>query len=58
MQPKLILKEIANTIHSSKDRYTAHEKVKKYFGWEPKTSFNKGLDITIDWYKKYLKENY
>ncbi len=31
MQPKLILKEIANTIHSSKDRYTAHEKVKKYF---------------------------
>ena len=31
MQPKLILKEIANTIHNSKDRYIAHEKVKKYF---------------------------
>ena len=31
MQPKLILKEIANTIHNSKDRYAVHEKVKKYF---------------------------
>ena len=31
MQPKLILKEIANTLHNSKDRYAAHEKIKKYF---------------------------
>ena len=31
MQPKLILKEIANTIHNSKDRYAAHEKIKNHF---------------------------
>ncbi|SVB39907.1 uncharacterized protein METZ01_LOCUS192761 [marine metagenome] len=32
-----------------------YEKVEKYFGWRPKTTFDEGLDLTIDWYIKYLK---
>ena len=35
-----------------------YNKVESYFGWTPKTAFNDGLSITIEWYKKYLKENY
>ena len=31
MEAKLILKEIANNIHANKDKYSAHEKIKKYF---------------------------
>ena len=31
-----------------------YDKVYKYFGWKPKTSFIKGIIKTIDWYKKYL----
>ena len=32
-----------------------YEKVEKYFGWKPKTTFDEGINLTIDWYRKYLK---
>ena len=31
------------------------DKLYKFFKWKPKTNFNKGLDKTINWYKKFLK---
>ena len=31
-----------------------YEKVNKYFGWEPKIDFHDGLDITIEWFRKYM----
>ena len=30
-------------------------KVKTFFKWKPKTTFDKGLEKTINWYKKFLK---
>lgn len=33
-----------------------YEKINKYFGYKPKTNFNKGIKNTISWYKKYLKK--
>ena len=32
-----------------------YKKVKKYFGWEPLTEFDYGLDVTIEWFAKYIK---
>ncbi|MDP8293120.1 MAG: GDP-mannose 4,6-dehydratase [Candidatus Orphnella occulta] len=29
-------------------------KAKKLLGWEPKVDFEEGLDITIEWFRKYL----
>ncbi len=33
-------------------------KAKKLLGWEPKVSFEKGLEITIEWSRKYLNVYY
>ena len=33
-----------------------YDKVEEYFGWKPKTAFEKGLDITINWYREYLEK--
>ena len=33
------------------------DKLYKFFNWKPKTTFNKGLDKTIIWYKKFLKDD-
>ena len=30
-----------------------NSKAKKILGWKPKISFEEGLKITIDWYKRY-----
>lgn len=30
-------------------------KAKELLGWEPKVSFEEGLDITIEWFRNYLK---
>jgi dTDP-D-glucose 4,6-dehydratase len=32
-----------------------YKKVKNYFGWEPLTEFDYGLDVTIEWFAKYIK---
>ena len=34
-----------------------YEKVKKYFDWEPTTNFKDGLEETVVWFKRYLKDN-
>lgn len=34
------------------------DKVNQYTGWEPKHSLDQGLKKTIDWFTKYLKEQY
>ncbi len=33
-----------------------NEKAKKLLGWSPKISLDEGLEITIDWYKKFYLE--
>jgi len=33
-------------------------KAQKLLGWEPKVSFEEGLDITIEWFRNYLKVYY
>ena len=35
-------------------QYMDHEKVKKYFDWTPKHSFNDGISKSVDWYKQYF----
>ncbi|MFH1836461.1 MAG: SDR family NAD(P)-dependent oxidoreductase [Methanobacteriota archaeon] len=32
-------------------------KAKKLLGWEPKTTFDEGLMLTVEWYKKHLVNN-
>ena len=31
------------------------QKVSKSFEWKPTTHIDKGLELSIDWYRKYLK---
>lgn len=33
-------------------------KAQRLLGWEPKVSFEEGLDITIEWFRNYLKVYY
>ena len=33
------------------------EKINKFFGYRPKTNFEKGIKDTINWYKTYLKKH-
>ena len=40
-----------------KNQLMNFDKLYKFFKWKPKTSFNKGLDKTINWYKKFLKDD-
>ena len=37
-------------------QYMDYEKVNKYFGWMPSTSFDQGIEKTIAWYKNYLNK--
>lgn len=39
-------------------QYMHFDKVKKYFGWSPRTNFDAGLKETIRWFKQYLKERH
>ena len=45
-----------NPFTEIKSQLMHYDKVKDFFGWEPKTDFELGLDLTIEWYRKYLKE--
>ena len=31
------------------------EKISSNFNWRPQTKIDKGLSLSIDWYKKFLK---
>ena len=37
-------------------QFMTYKKLKKYFKWEPKYKLEKGLNITINWYLKFLKK--
>ena len=54
---EVILKEMKNkkTIGEIDYQCMDFKKVNKFFGWRPKTDFNKGILKTIEWYKKYLQ---
>lgn len=39
-------------------QYMDFEKVNKYFGWKPEVSFEAGLQKTIAWFDKYLKDTH
>ncbi len=38
--------------------YSDSTKAQRLLGWEPKTNFEKGLDITIEWFQRYLSVYY
>jgi CDP-glucose 4,6-dehydratase len=38
-----------------KNQLMTYDKLYKFFRWKPKTTFDKGLDKTLNWYKKFLK---
>ncbi len=40
-----------------KNQLMNYDKLFKFFKWKPKTTFDKGLDKTINWYKKFLKHD-
>ena len=40
-----------------KNQLMNFDKLYKFFKWKPKTSFNKGLDKTINWYKNFFKDD-
>jgi len=52
-----LFKKNENPFSEIKSQLMHYEKVKDYFGWKPKTDFDLGLDLTIEWYRKYLKDN-
>ena len=65
LQNKKELEKITNLFKKNKgsigeinNQVMNYEKVNKYFGWKPKTDFNDGLEITIKWFSKYLKEKH
>ena len=31
-----------------------YEKVNKFFGWKPSVGIDEGMNITLEWFKKYL----
>ena len=35
-------------------QYMDYEKVKKFTKWSPSTKLDKGIDLTINWYKKNI----
>lgn len=39
-------------------QFMSYDKVQKYFGWAPQHSFENGLEKTISWFEKYLKNKY
>ena len=34
------------------------KKISKSFKWRPQTEINKGLRLSVDWYKKFLNNSY
>ncbi len=56
---KVILNKMKNkkTTGEIINQYMDYNKVNKSFGWKPKINIDKGLDVTIKWFKKYLKKN-
>ena len=42
--------------YESKLLFLSSEKARRYLGWEPKLKFSKALEMTISWYKSYLKD--
>ena len=41
--------------YESKLLFLSSEKARRSLGWEPKLKFNKALEMTLNWYKSYLK---
>ena len=39
------------------NQFMSYAKLKKYFGWKPRYSIKEGLQITIEWYEKFLKKH-
>jgi CDP-glucose 4,6-dehydratase len=39
-------------------QFMDYEKVENFFGWTPNHSLDEGIDKTIKWYKRYLKDRY
>ena len=44
-------------IHETQSLKLDCTKAKKQLGWEPKTTLEQGLQLTIDWYKQYENHN-
>ena len=49
-----ILNEVTNEICH---QYLSAEKARNMLGWKPLFTLDQGLDLTIEWYKKFLSGN-
>ncbi len=37
-------------------QFMDHDKVSRYFGWKPQTDFSTGLELTAEWFARYLRD--
>ena len=42
--------------HESELLFLSSEKARRSLGWDPKLKFNKALEMTLNWYKSYIKD--
>lgn len=45
------------SLNEVRDQYLSSKKAKKMLGWTPSFDLEKGLGLTIKWYKEYFKNN-
>lgn len=45
------------SLNEVRDQYLSSKKAKKMLGWVPSFDLEKGLDLTIEWYRDYFKNN-
>ena len=53
---KKLFDKKTNPIGEINHQIMGYNKVEKAFGWVPETDFKTGLNLTINWYKDYLKK--
>jgi nucleoside-diphosphate-sugar epimerase len=46
------------TVGEIECQYMDYELVNRDFGWTPQTSFDHGVTLTIEWFRKYLTHKY
>lgn len=46
-----------DAVHEAKLLYLNIKKAKTYLGWKPVFNIDKTIEVTVDWYKRYMKED-
>lgn len=57
---KIVLEQMEGkkTIGEIEQQYMDYQKVNDYFNWEPKNNLHTGLELTVEWFKDYLRMQY